>query len=84
MINFDTGASSEEIVSQSFVKVDALSLEGNGYRQLTSTQPNQEQPAGDRQTDEKKSHQQNCTKENAKTNKKVQFKEAVYVRYETA
>ena len=86
VINFETGASKEEIVSQSLVKVEPLSLEGNGYRQHCSTHdqsiPNH--PVGDCQT---KSHPHStgaCTKENGKMNKKVQFKEALYVCYETA
>ena len=32
VINPDTGAIKEEIVSQSLVKVEPLSFEGNGYR----------------------------------------------------
>lgn len=89
VINFETGAIKEEIVSQSLVKVEPLSLEGNGYRQHCSTVSTHDQsspnhPAGDCPN---KSHPQStgpCTKENGKMNKKVQFKEAVYVCYETA
>lgn len=72
VINFGTGVSSEEVVEQSFVKVEPFSLNSNGYQ------------LEDRVFDTNNSHAQNgglCTKENGKMNKKVHFNEEVYVCY---
>ena len=68
VINFGTGVSSEEVVTQSFVKLEPFSLNANGYQ------------LGDRFFDTNNSHAQNrglCTKENGKMNKKVHFNEDV-------